>query len=1155
MKPLALFLFSFVLLLPVTVRGQSGSATNGTVVLTIDGSVDIFRAGGGDWAKAALNQALSFGDRLRTGPNSRATVRMTDLTVIRVNASTTFEIQPPPNQKMKPVLNLRNGSVYLYSRDRSEEFQIRTPVAAGAIRGTEFNLTVGADGRTQLTLLDGEVDLSNEQGAVKLASGEQGTVDAGQAPRKTAMIDAVSIIQWALYYPGVLNPDDLSLPADIASALADSLKAYRSGDLLGALAAYPAGRAAASDPEKVYLAAVNLSVGQVGAAQELIKGLTDSRAMKLGAALNEVIAAVQGRKITLAGDRATSTELMSASYYEQSQSNLEAARQAAVEAAAKAPGFGFATARLAEMQFSFGRNDEALKTVEESLKVAPRNAQAIALKGFLLGAKKDARSAIAAFDQAIAADGSLANAWLGRGLMKISAADGDGGRKDLQVAATLEPNRSILRSYLGKAFSFTRDTERAGKELDLARKLDPKDPTPWLYAALLNQQENRVNKSVDNLEHSQDLNDNRSVFRSRLLLDQDRAVRGANLASIFRDAGMREQSVREATRAVDSDYANFSAHLFLASSYDELRDAHQVDLRYETPWLSELLVANLLMPVGGGSFSQNVSQQEYTRLFEGDHLGVSSLTEYTDNGDFLQYLSQYGNIGNTAYSVDGVYRTQNGDRKNEDLTQKTIFAKVKQQITDKDSVFIQAIVSKTESGDLTQYYYQTNAHTGLRVKEDQLPIVLAGYHREWAPGIHTLFLAGYLTDTLEQTDPSQGMLALALDGTGQVVDARAGQSLVNYRSELEIFSGELQQIIQTENHNTIAGVRYQSGSFDTTSRTSPFNVSGFPVGATSQSISSDFERVSAYAYHYWTIVQPLQIVAGLTYDRLQYPLNYRISPISTAEDTIDKVSPKIGFTWTPVRNTTLRGSYTRSLGGVSFDESVRLEPTQIAGFSQAYRSILSESVGGAAAGAAFETIAAGLEQKLNSRTYLGVEGEIRKSEVDRLVGAFSAIVPPFNPSSTPQHLDYKEKNLFVTLNQLVGERWSLGVRYRLTESELNSGFTAIPASVNPTANHSDTTATIQQLGLFAIFNESCGFFAKAESLWTHQSDQSGTAFLAGDDFWQFNLFAGYRFARRHAEVRLGLLNITDQDYKLNPLTPYAYLPRDRTFTVSVKLNF
>src|SRR5204863_4642054 len=100
------------------------------------------------------------------------------------------------------------------------------------------------------------------------------------------------------------------------------------------------------------------------------------------------------------------------------------------------------------------------------------------------------------------------------------------------------------------------DDVRAGHELELARKLDPKDPTGWLYSALLKQQQNRINEAIADLEASQERNDNRSLFRSRLLLDEDRAVSSANLASIYRDAGMPDGSLREAARAATDDYAN-----------------------------------------------------------------------------------------------------------------------------------------------------------------------------------------------------------------------------------------------------------------------------------------------------------------------------------------------------------------------------------------------------------------------------------------------------------------------------------------------------------------------------------------------------------------------------------------------------------------------
>ena len=59
----------------------------------------------------------------------------------------------------------------------------------------------------------------------------------------------------------------------------------------------------------------------------------------------------------------------------------------------------------------------------------------------------------------------------------------------------------------------------------------------------------------------------------------------------------------------------------------------------------------------------------------------------------------------------------------------------------------------------------------------------------------------------------------------------------------------------------------------------------------------------------------------------------------------------------------------------------------------------------------------------------------------------------------------------------------------------------------------------------------------------------------GDEFWHFNLFAGYRFPRRRAEILIGLLNVTDQDYRLNPLTLYDELPRERTLMARFQFNF
>src|SRR5882724_2128555 len=209
------------------------------ILVEKEGKVEIARKGSTAWSLAQADEKLQTGDRLRTGLHSRATLRWSELSVLRVSELTSVEIQPPATAANKPQLELRSGAAYFFSREKPSEVQFRTPVASGAIRGTEFNLAVAENGRTELALLDGEVDLSNAQGVTTLKSHELGTVDPGQAPAKTALINAINVIQWVLYYPAVIDPDELGLADPEKNTLAQCLDAYRQGDLLAALSHYP----------------------------------------------------------------------------------------------------------------------------------------------------------------------------------------------------------------------------------------------------------------------------------------------------------------------------------------------------------------------------------------------------------------------------------------------------------------------------------------------------------------------------------------------------------------------------------------------------------------------------------------------------------------------------------------------------------------------------------------------------------------------------------------------------------------------------------------------------------------------------------------------------------------------------------------------------
>ncbi len=1157
-----------------------GGATNEIRIVELQGTAEVAAATATTWMPVRTNQILRPSDRLRTGANSRMTLLWSDRSVVSFGALTELEILPPDSAGAQCGLHLFRGIVSFFHRDEPGRIRVITRGAVAGVEGTEFVLAVAPGKDTELTtmsVIDGKVRFGNEQATLLLTNGQQAVVEPGQAPVRTAGFIANNILQWCFYYPAVIDPADLPFTPEEQKILVESLQACRAGDLQVALAKYPAGRQPGSDAERVYYAGLLLGVGQVEPAETVLASLSaadaSSRPQRIALALRQLISAVKRQPNPAVVRPQLATEFLANSYYEQSRAipgiSLPAALDSARQAVTNSPDFGFGWERLAELEFSFGHTDRALDALDKSLALAPRNAQALALKGFLLAAQNHIGDAIGWFDRALAVDSALGNAWLGRGLCRIRRGDTRGGREDLLVAAALEPQRAGLRSYLGKAYADAGDFPRASKELQLAKKLDPNDPTAWLYSALLNQENNRINDAIRDLEKSQELNDNRSVYRSQLLLDQDQAVRSANLAAMYRDDGMFDVAVREASRAVNYDYANYSAHLFLANSYYGLSDPNMINLRYETPTESEYLLANLLAPVSAGMLSPTISQQEYSPLFERNRFGVVSSTEYLSRGAWTQSGAQFGTFENFSYDVEGFYRSDPGQRVNDDIEQRQLSAALKYQFTPQDTVYLQVNQYEADSGDLSQYYNQNLASPTYRMNEQQDPNVSLGYHHEWSPGVHTLFFAARLDDTYSVTNSTQpSLFEFFPDNTNGVPTFKSGQNITtheHYTDKLGIYSGELQQIWEGPVHNTIVGARIQYGHFDSTVlqvKPDPVEAAFTNSIAAKQDITSLFKRVSFYGYHQWQIFEPLQLIGGVTYDHITYPENFRSAPISGNETTADQISPKAGLIWTPLDKTTVRFAYTRSLAGASLDQSYQIEPSQVAGFIQNYRSIIPESIAGDNAGAKFETYDLSLEQKFSTGTYLGISGEILNSTVNRVDGTFDYYPLEFIEPVTAgvrENLDYQEKSLLVTANQLLGREWSLGARYLLTQAVLNDNLPGVPISpsyiTKPIVPSQRTEGLLQQLSLSAIYNHPYGFFAQEEALWYGQSNSGYTPGEPGADFWQFNAFVGYRFPRRKAQVTLGLLNITDQNYNLNPLNLYNELPRSRTLVLSLQVNF
>jgi Tfp pilus assembly protein PilF len=1156
------------------------AANNEIRLVELQGTVEILPAGATVWMPAQSRQLLHPFDRIHTAENSRVALRWSDQSIVPFGASTELEILPPDAAGSQAGLHLIRGILSFFHRDQPGRIRIITRGAVAGVEGTEFVLAVNDADATTLSVVDGKVKFGNAQATLALTNGEQAVVELGKTPARTAGFSANNLLQWCFYYPAVLDPDELQLTTAEEKNLADSLAAYRAGDLLAALEKFPAGNSG-SDAEKIYHAALLLAVGEVEKTEAELAALpkNSERTERLANSLRQLIAAVKRQTPAATIAPQLASELLAASYFEQShavrETSLQNALRLAQQAAAASPKFGFAWARVAELEFSFGRTKNALADLDQSLALAPRNAQALALKGFILAAQNNPRAAIASFDAAIAADAALGNAWLGRGLCRIRTGDANGGREDLLVAAALEPQRAELRSYLGKAYLATGDDAHAAKELALAKKLDPQDPTAWLYSALQNQQENQINDAIRDLEKSQALNDNRSVYRSQLLLDEDRAVRSANLAGIYLDAGLTDESLREAGRAVSADYANYSAHLFLANSYNQLRDPDWSNLRYETPANAEFWIANLLAPPSAGTLSPLVSEQPSAKLFSQNRFGVASDTTYLSRGAWTEAGAQFGTFDNFSYDFEAKYIYDPGQRPNDGNQERDLVLNLKYQLTPQDGVFFSVEQTEVNQGDVSQYYNQSSASPDWRYGETQQPNLFLGYHHEWSPGVHTLFLATSQNAYDSASTASDQQLMGWIYG-GVYTATKAFGNWEKIGQHIQEYSTELQQIWETANHTTVVGARYHWGNdhFQNTEGNSDWsgwvptvfpNPHLYPV----QDFSLDFHYFEVYAYHNWQLADAFAVNLGLSYEQSVQPADPGSTPFSTAEKSRAQLSPKAGFIWTPLTGTTLRAAYTHSLSDFAGGQSSSLEPTEVAGFNQAFRSLVPESVGGDTSGSRFDTFDVSLEQKWTTGTYLGLSGELLYSKTDTVQGGYivnadlwpnNVEFPPYNASGFREKMDYREASLLFSVDQLLGKQWSVGARYKMSRARLDLDY----VDINPATLHTvvqwqprrTLDSLLHTVNLHANWNHPSGLFASLEGNWYHQDNFSGYAPAEpGDDFWQCNAYAGYRFWHRRAELTAGLLNLFDQNYQLAPLNLNNEMARSRTFLARFKLSF
>ena len=627
---------------------------------SVEGEVEVQRAATPRWQPAAMGDQLCEGDAVRAGRRSRAAISLINEAVLRLDQNTTLQlVDITVEPEERSFLELVVGAIQSFSRS-PRLLAVNTPYLNATVEGTEFFVEVAAE-QSSVIVFEGVVAATNPQGELRLASGQGATAAAGQAPRPRIVVRPRDAVQWALYYPPIfaaLGGRGMTAPPGLPPPLAEAADLANQGDVNGALEVLDRVPEAERDAQyHTFRAALLLSVGQVVDARAAIdRGLAEDPNSGLAYAQRSIIELVQNEREQALADAERAVELspeasapkIALSYAQQGNFQLEAARATLLEATAQNPDDPLAWARLAELWMMFGYLDRAREAAERATALAPDLARTQIVLGFANLVEIRTRQAKEAFERAIALDPADPLPRLGLGLAQIRESSLEEGRGNLEVAVSLDSSDALLRAYLGKAYFTEKRNELANEQYQMAKELDPLDPTAFLYEAIKQQTENRPGEALANLQKSIELNDNRAVYRSRLLLDSDRAARGTSLALIYDDLGFLEPGIQEASKSLTLDPANAGAHRFLSDIYVGVR-------RREIARVSNLLQAQMLQDLNINPIQPSLAEANLNLVTQGGP-AQAGFNEFTPLFERNQaQLNATGLVGNeSTYGAEGV---------------------------------------------------------------------------------------------------------------------------------------------------------------------------------------------------------------------------------------------------------------------------------------------------------------------------------------------------------------------------------------------------------------------------------------------------------------------------------------------------------------------
>ncbi|MGA1870041.1 MAG: TonB-dependent receptor domain-containing protein [bacterium] len=1072
-------------------------------MVSVQGLAEVKRSGSSRWQPIELNGLLCAGDTLHIHERSRAAIVFQNGAMLRLNHQTSITFTPTEKEKSF-LLELVKGAVYFISR-LPRTLKVMTPFVNAAVEGTEFMVRVDKE-QTLLSVFEGSVVAENPAGQLLLSSGESAIATADCAPISHLVALSLDTVQWALYYPPVLETRPDTAPATIR----DSVYCFTQGDVKGAfsfLDDLPSERRDVAF--YLYGASLFLYVGRVENAQGNIRqALNMEPANGLAFALQSIIDVTQNKKeeaLLLAqkaidGTPDSIAPYISLSYAYQAFFELGKALESMYKAVKVDPENALAWARLAELQLSRGDLDKATESAEKAATLNPRLARTQSVLGYAYLSKIDIAKAKNAFEKAITFDQADPLPILGLGLVEIHRGEIEKGRGMLEIAASLDLNNALIRSYLGKAYYEEKRGDLADSQYIMAKMLDPDDPTPWFYDAIGKQASNRPVEALTNIRKSIELNDNRAVYRSRLLMDKDYAARSSSLGGIFRNLGFEQLALLEGSKSIITDPGNYSGHRFLADSYSDMR-------RHEIARVSELLQSQLLQPINitpiqphlavsdlfvpEGAGPADAGFNEFTPLFMYNRSALHVSGVFGSHETIGDEIVHSGLRDKWAYSLGQYHFETEGFRANNDIKHDIYNAYIQKVLSHKSSIQAEYIYQDTESGDL-RLRFDPNSYAPNDRRYIDRHTGRLGFHYQPSARQEMLLSAIYrdrsheLSETYAQFIPGASLIGRDSD----IIDGTA-------------YSIELLYLHRFNRANLIIGGCHfdEDATFSEVSK-QLFTIDPDPPVTLVDATSQDFDsrHVNAYAYTTIKVRHNLSIIPGVAYD------DYDSKVVDH-----DELSPKFGFIWEFVPSTTLRGAWFKTIKR-PFAANQTIEPTQVAGFNQFFDDIN---------GSKTKRYGIALEHELTHGIFSGIEWSRRELDIPIILPDQSASI--FEDQDEKLHRAY----FYWAITQYLAFSGEYFIEkfYREKGSPHELSTHKMPLGINYYSPH--------------------GFISQLKAYYADQEITDNDC-MDEDSFWVVDWSMAYRLKKRHGIVRLSVKNLFDESFHFHdvnfntgePLIPF-----------------